>query len=120
MSRTTVEPRSDLAPDEEVEAVLAAVGDGTRRRLLERLAETGSASATTLAARLPISRQAVVQHLQVLEAAGLAGTERAGRQVLYSIHRDPLDASARWLTDLGAAWDRRLGRLKRAAEASAD
>jgi len=102
---------------EEVGGVLAALADPTRRQLLDALVDAGRASATTLAVRLPVSRQAVVKHLQILETAGLVEGVRAGREVLYSVRPDPLDASARWLSDLSATWDRRLNALKRAAEA---
>jgi predicted transcriptional regulator len=54
-----------------VEHVLSALADSTRRDLLERLSGHGLATATTLAEVLPISRQAIVQHLAVLDAAGL-------------------------------------------------
>ncbi len=101
---------------EEVGDVLTALADRTRRQLLDVLADVGEASATTLAARLPVSRQAVVKHLQVLEAAGLVAGVRAGREVRYSVRPDPLDVSARWLAELSTAWDRRLRSLKRAAE----
>ena len=97
--------------------VLAALADPTRRQLLDLLLQAGRASATTLAGPLPVSRQAVVKHLQVLQTAGLVEGVRAGREVLYALCPDPLDASARWLADLSAAWDRRLNALKQAAEA---
>jgi DNA-binding transcriptional ArsR family regulator len=100
--------------------VLAALADPTRRQLLDVLVDAGRASATTLAGRLPVSRQAVVKHLQVLETAGLVEGVRAGRERLYSARPAPLDASARWLADLAAAWDRRLDALKQAAEAATD
>lgn len=110
--------RTGAGAVEEVGVVLAAVADPTRRQLLDVLVDAGRASATTLAGRLPVSRQAVVKHLQALETAGLVEGVRAGREVLYSVRPDPLDASARWLADLSAAWDRRLDALKRAAEAA--
>jgi DNA-binding transcriptional ArsR family regulator len=96
--------------------VLAALADPTRRRLLDTLADAGQASATTLAERLPVSRQAVVKHLNVLSDAGLVAGGRAGREVLYRVRPDALNASARWLADVAATWDRRLAALKRAAE----
>jgi DNA-binding transcriptional ArsR family regulator len=100
-----------------VGTVLAALADPTRRRLLDVLVDAGQASATVLASRLPVSRQAVVKHLQVLETAGLVEGVRAGREVLYSARPEPLDASARWLANLSTSWDRHLAALKRAAEA---
>jgi DNA-binding transcriptional ArsR family regulator len=104
---------------ERVEAVgdvLAALADPTRRQLLDALLRAGRASATTLADPLPVSRQAVVKHLQVLESVGLVEGIRVGREVLFALRAGSLDASARWLVDLAAAWDRRLAGLKRAAE----
>ena len=101
---------------EDVEPVLAALVDPTRRLLLDALVDAGRASATALAGRLPVSRQAVVKHLQVLETAGLVERVRVGREVLYAARREPLDTSARWLAALSTAWDRRLAALKRAAE----
>lgn len=103
--------------DEQVGDVLTALADPTRRQLLDLLADAGQASATVLAARLPVSRQAVVKHLQVLEAAGLVRGARAGREVRYAVRPEPLDDAARWLDQRSAAWDRRLRSLKRAAEA---
>ncbi|MHA6779583.1 ArsR/SmtB family transcription factor [Pseudonocardia saturnea] len=100
----------------EIGDVLTALADPTRRALLDVLADAGQASATVLAARLPVSRQAVVKHLQVLEAAGLVTGARAGREVRYVVRPEPLDAAARWLDQRSAAWDRRLLAVKRAAE----
>jgi len=98
-----------MGTDDEV-AVLVALADPTRRRLLDVLVEVGRASATALARRLPVSRQAVVKHLNVLEAAGLVGAVRAGREVVYMARPGPLDASARWLAELSAAWAESTGR----------
>ena len=103
---------------EDVGVVLAALADPTRRQLLDALVDVGRASATTLAGRLPVSRQAVVKHLQVLEIAGLVTGVRAGREVLYSARPAPLTASARWLSELSATWDRRLNAVKQAAEST--
>lgn len=100
----------------EIGPILLALADPTRRSLLNALAEEGTASATRLAGRLPVSRQAVVKHLQVLQDAGLVTGARAGREVLYEVDPQPLDTSARWLANLAATWDRRLAALKRAAE----
>jgi len=105
------------ADQRDVGTVLVALADPTRRLLLGALVDEGQASATTLAVRLPVSRQAVVKHLNVLEEAGLVTAGRAGREVLYRLRSTPLDASARWLTDLATTWDRRLEAVKRAAEA---
>jgi DNA-binding transcriptional ArsR family regulator len=105
-------------PVEHIGLVLAALADPTRRQLLDALVEAGRASATSLAEHLPVSRQAVVKHLQVLESANLVVRLRVGREVLFSADTGPLDASARWLADLSSAWDRRLAALKERAEAA--
>jgi DNA-binding transcriptional ArsR family regulator len=100
----------------DVGAVLAALADPTRRHVLDVLADEGQASASRLASRLPVSRQAVMKHLRVLERAGLVAGGRAGREVLYEVRPEPLADSARWLEDLAASWDRRLRAIKRRAE----
>ncbi|QUH04585.1 helix-turn-helix transcriptional regulator [Saccharopolyspora erythraea] len=99
-----------------VDEVLVALSDRTRRRLLDLLGERGEASATELAAELPVSRQAVVKHLGVLEAAGLVVSRRHGREVRYAVRPEPLDLTARWMAALAASWDRKLDAVKRRAE----
>jgi DNA-binding transcriptional ArsR family regulator len=99
-------------------SVLAALADPTRRQLLDLLAAQGEATATTLAARLPVSRQAVVKHLAVLDAAGLVSGSRVGREVRYAVRAAALNATARWMDALATDWDRRLANIKRAAEAA--
>ncbi|MFG2385211.1 ArsR/SmtB family transcription factor [Streptomyces avermitilis] len=103
---------------EVVDSVLGALADPTRRQLLDLLAARGEATATTLAERLPVSRQAVVKHLAVLDAAGLVSGTRVGREVRYAVRPAALDATARWMSALAADWDRRLARIKRVAEAA--
>ncbi|KOX15651.1 ArsR family transcriptional regulator [Nocardiopsis sp. NRRL B-16309] len=97
---------------------MAALADPTRRRLLDLLAALGGASATALAERLPVSRQAVVKHLSVLDDAGLVIGRRVGREVRYTVRSAALDATARWMSALAADWDRRLAAVKRVAEAA--
>ncbi len=99
-------------------SVLVALADPTRRQLLELLATHGEATATTLARRLPVSRQAVVRHLAVLDAAGLVSGRRVGREVRHAVRPAALDATARWMAALAADWDRRLANIKRVAEAA--
>ncbi|MCP9953262.1 ArsR/SmtB family transcription factor [Actinomadura madurae] len=106
-------PRDGVAS---VDSVFAALADPTRRRLLDLLAEQGEATATTLAGRLPVSRQAVVKHLAVLDAAELVTCSRVGREVRYAVRPAALNATARWMAALAADWDRRLANIKRIAE----
>jgi DNA-binding transcriptional ArsR family regulator len=102
--------------DPAVDGVLAAMADPTRRRLLEELAARGGATATALAGGLPITRQAVVKHLAVLNRAGLVAARRRGREVRYVIRPEGVAATARWMAGLAADWDRRLSAIKRIAE----
>ncbi|MET9804700.1 metalloregulator ArsR/SmtB family transcription factor [Streptomyces sp. NPDC006368] len=103
---------------EVADSILGALADPTRRRLLDVLAAQGEATATTLAERLPVSRQAVVKHLAVLDAAGLVSGGRVGREVRYAVRPAALDTTARWMASLAADWDRRLANIKRVAEAA--
>lgn len=103
---------------EVVDSVLGALADPTRRRLLDLLAAQGEATATTLAEGLPVSRQAVVKHLAVLDDAGLVTGGRVGREVRYTVRPAALDATARWMATLATDWDRRLADIKRVAEAA--
>lgn len=92
------------------------LADRTRRRVLELLGGAGEATAGALADHLPVTRQAVVQHLGVLEAAGLAASRRDGRRVLYRTLPSAIDEVARWLASIAADWDRRLHAIKGIAE----
>lgn len=95
-----------------------ALGDPTRRQLVTWLAGQ-SATASDLAARLPITRQAVVKHLGVLQEARLVAKERHGREVRYRIEREPLDLAARWIATVSARWESRLAKLKTQLEEEA-
>jgi DNA-binding transcriptional ArsR family regulator len=101
---------------DEFDDVFAALGDPSRRAVLERLARAGEGTATTLAAGLPISRQAVVKHLAQLDRARLVQARREGREVRYSVQSERLAATAEGLEAVAASWDRTLAALKRIAE----
>jgi DNA-binding transcriptional ArsR family regulator len=94
------------------EPVFAALSDATRRRLFTRLADGGPATATQLAAELPITRQAVVKHLEALRDAELVSSARAGREVRYTVTPEPLADAVGWIADVGAQWDSRLAALQ--------
>ena len=100
----------------EIDDVLSALAEPIRRRVLDVIAGRGEATATAVAAELPISRQAVAKHLAILEEAGLVAGHRQGRVVRYAVRPEPLDATARWLTQLADEWDARLAVIKRLAE----
>ena len=102
------------------DGVFAALADPTRRRLLELLGDSpGGSSASALAGRVSVSRQAVTQHLAILEDCRLITRRRRGREVLFSVEPDELVAAASWLTDRAGAWRDSLATLKREAEADA-
>lgn len=100
----------------EDDALWAAVADPTRRRVLEALLEQGEANTTTLAAGLPVTRQAVAKHLAVLDRVGLVTGRRRGREVRYAIRPERLDDAAGAMARVAAQWDRRLARIRRIAE----
>jgi DNA-binding transcriptional ArsR family regulator len=97
----------------EPDAVFAALADPTRRRLIAELGARGSATATELAADLPVTRQAVAKHLGALSSAGLVDGRRRGRETRYTLTPRPLADAARWMADVGARWDERLEALRR-------
>jgi DNA-binding transcriptional ArsR family regulator len=98
--------RSDIP----IERVFHALGDPTRRAIVERLAQ-GPLSVSALAGPLGITLTAVAQHLQVLEKAGLAATEKAGRVRTCRIETAGFDALEQWIASRRPLWERRLSRL---------
>lgn len=98
----------------------SAIGDPTRRRMLDLLLTDGEGTATSLSARLPVTRQAVAKHLIVLDRAGLVHGVTAGRERKYQVDSAQLARAVAQLADVGATWDRRLRRIKEIAEAIAE
>jgi DNA-binding transcriptional ArsR family regulator len=94
--------------------VFAALADPSRRYIVEALAVRGDATATELAAELPVTRQAVTKHLGALAEAGLIAGARAGRETRYRLTPGPLADAAEWMTRVGSEWDERLAALTRA------
>jgi DNA-binding transcriptional ArsR family regulator len=99
----------------DAETIFDALGDPTRRRVLQLVRDTGPAAVGAIAAELPVSRPAVSQHLRVLEGAGLVTSERHGTRHLYAVQPDGLAVLRLWLDGF---WDDALARFKRAAEGS--
>ena len=93
--------------------VFAALADPHRRFVLETLAARGSATATELAAELPVTRQAVSKHLAALADAGLVEGGRQGRETRYRLTPAPLGDAVTWLEGVGTLWDERLAALRR-------
>ncbi|MFG2802352.1 ArsR/SmtB family transcription factor [Streptomyces pseudovenezuelae] len=94
----------------------SAVGDPTRRRMLDLLLSEGSGTATSLSEQLPVTRQAVAKHLLVLDRVGLVHATTAGREKQFRVDQTQLARAVAQLADVGAAWDSRLQRIKRIAE----
>ena len=102
-----------MATLDRTDAVVGALADASRRRLLAVLGERGEASATELSRGLPVSRQAVQKQLGLLADAGLVSTRRAGREVLYRSTPEPMSDAVAWMAEVGAEWDGRLAALER-------
>jgi predicted transcriptional regulator len=94
----------------------SAIGDPTRRRMLDLLL-SGDGTATSLSEQLPVTRQAVAKHLGVLDRAGLVQVTAAGREMRYRIDDAQFARAVAQLAAVGTAWDARLQRIKRIAEA---
>jgi DNA-binding transcriptional ArsR family regulator len=95
---------------------LDALADGTRRAVFEQLRD-GPLSVGDVAARLPVSRPAVSQHLRVLKEAGLVSDRRAGTRRLYRVEPDGIAELRDYLDEF---WDRALEAFKQAVEQEED
>lgn len=93
-----------------VDRVFHALGDPTRRAIVEKLSQ-GPVSVSRLAEPLDITLAAVVQHLQVLEKSGLVHTEKVGRVRTCRIESKGLSVVERWVEERRALWERRFDRL---------
>jgi DNA-binding transcriptional ArsR family regulator len=94
----------------------SAIGDPTRRRMLDLLLNEGGGTATSLSERLPVTRQAVAKHLVVLDRVGLVHANAIGREKQFRVDPEQLARAVAQLADVGSAWDARLHRIKRIAE----
>jgi predicted transcriptional regulator len=95
----------------------SAIGDPTRRRMLDLLLADGAGTATSLSQQLPVTRQAVAKHLAVLDRVGLVHVTPAGRERRYEVDEAQLARAVAQLAEVGSTWDARLRRIKRIAEA---
>ncbi|HEY1572270.1 MAG TPA: metalloregulator ArsR/SmtB family transcription factor [Pseudonocardiaceae bacterium] len=104
-----------MSPDNEAiaEQVFTALADPTRRAVLATLAADGPTTATDLAARLPISRQAIAKHLALLADAGLVTAEPGERRrVRYRLRSTPMRVAQQFLAALARDWDSSLTALR--------
>ena len=97
-------------PKVKVDRLFHALGDPTRRAMLDRLSQ-GPVSVSALAAPLRITLTAVAQHLQILEECGLAHTEKLGRVRTCRIESAGFDALEQWIRNHRTVWERKLDRL---------
>lgn len=104
-------PRSVADDRGLLDRLFGVLADPSRRQLIETLVLNGPRTATELAADYPITRQAIVKHLQVMAEAGMVIAERNGRDVRYRATTECLAEAVGWLLRTGPAWDRRLDRL---------
>jgi len=98
------------SPKVDIDQVLHALGDPTRRAILEKLSE-GPLSVSRLATPFQMTLTAVVQHLQVLEESGLVHTEKLGRVRTCRIETGGFSVVEQWIADRRSRWERRLDRL---------
>lgn len=92
--------------------IFTALADPTRRWVIDRLSQVESDTASNIAKDLPISRQAVSKHFNILVDAGLVFSHQEGRERLYSLNPKPLKVATDWIEEISNQWDRRLLRLK--------
>ncbi|WP_298401689.1 metalloregulator ArsR/SmtB family transcription factor [Sphingobium sp.] len=93
-------------------SLFAALGDATRLGLIASLSDGKARSIVQLGDGLPISRQAVAKHLDVLHDAGLVHRRKSGREVQYALRHEAIEAAQGWLDQVSAQWDGALARLK--------
>ncbi|NUS45129.1 MAG: winged helix-turn-helix transcriptional regulator [Mycobacteriaceae bacterium] len=104
-----------MQPDLEAtaERVFAALADPSRRAVLAALAEHGPATATDLADRLPITRQAIAKHLALLSDAGLVIAEPGERRrIRYRLDSAPMQVAQQFLAAMARNWDGPLDALR--------
>ena len=103
----------DEASESVAEAVFAALADPNRRAILAALATGGPATATDLAAMLPITRQGIAKHLALLAEAGLVAAEPGERRrVRYRLQSGPMRVAQQFLAALARDWDGPLAALR--------
>ena len=95
----------------------SAIGDPTRRQMLDLLLARSADTATSLSDELPVTRQAVAKHLTVLDRVGLVHATQAGREKRYRIDEAQFARAVAQLNAVGNTWDARLRRIKQIAEA---
>lgn len=109
-------PGRPAAAKGEVVDPFSVLSDPTRRKIVELLVDGGPTTATALAGELDMSRQAVAKHLQLLAGAGVATSERVGRETRFNADPDGFDVVRRWIEQVEGQWATRLSRLAASVE----
>jgi len=109
-------PSSGLRDVSRAAPVFAALGDETRLALVARLSSEGPLSITRLTAGSAVTRQAVTKHLDVLATAGLVSDMRRGRERIWELELEQMEAARTYLAHVSKRWDEALGRLKQFVE----
>lgn len=92
--------------------LFAALGDGTRLALVDRLGRGGPQSITQLTDGTAITRQAITKHLMVLAQAGIVSDVRRGREHVWTLEANRVAEARRYLDTIAQQWDEALDRLK--------
>ena len=92
--------------------IFAALGDQTRREIIEILSIEGDKTATDLTQKFSMSRQGISKHLGVLSEAELVTVRRVGRETIYTLNPSPLDETTNWVASINMMWDKRLESLR--------
>jgi DNA-binding transcriptional ArsR family regulator len=111
---TTSTGIADAAP------LFDALGDPNRLRIIIRLCDSGPSSITRITEAVSVSRQAVTKHLLALEAVGLVGSHRQGRERIWIMRTEPLGQASDYLTQLSNRWDRVIERLRAFVESEVE
>ena len=103
-----------------MDAVFSALGNGTRRTLLDWIVAEGEVPVQALADRAAISRPSISEHLKVLKDAGLVSETKVGRQRFYRVEPEPLLRARDWFDTYEAFWRERMTRLRALLDSETD
>ena len=92
--------------------MFAALGDGTRLRLVTRLSDDGPLSIARLSDGTGVTRQAITKHLEALADAGVVRGKRRGRERIWELQTRRLEMASRYLNEVSGQWDAAIGRLR--------
>lgn len=112
-----VRGHTEVPASADTASLFAALGDGIRLGIVERLCREGPLPIVRLREGFDVSRQAVSKHLKALEAAGLLRSRREGRERIWMLRDERLEEARRHLETISAQWDRAIGRLRGFVEA---